>query len=676
MSILTLFSIFACIGVLILAGLVLGKDPSRRLYQVVGLFGIASAIWSLGFAVLYSIADAKSAMFWIRFYELGLVFIPSIFFHFVITFVPQERISWQKYVAYIGYALSVLFSLLIWTPYFATGVTKFSWGFYPTVGVASRAFNIMFVGYVSLGLIELVRYMRASTGRTRNQVKYLLGATTIGFGLGVTNFLPLYGFAKVYPLGHFGAPIAIVILSYAIIKHQLLDIDFVVRRSVIYSALTAVLATAYVTLVFGLGVLFKDLTGLKSLLPVIVFAIIVALTFEPLHRSIQIIVDRVFFRKSYEYRSVINDVRDQLRETVSPSVVTTYLLKKMVDTLQVSHGWLLVYNRRLEIFQIASSVNPLDDIPFSLNLDSSSRLVEFVKSQTGPVVVEGGEGRLLRRDSDREERDKLAGMGVELVAPLRGRNMLVGILVLGDRMSGEYYRGEDLELIASLCDDAAISMENVSLYDELQTSYLNTVKSLVTALEAKDTYTRGHSERVAKYAKEIAIEIGLTDKECQLLYEVSLLHDVGKIGISDRILNKPHKLTEPEYAQVQTHAVTGEKILSAVESLKDGLSAVRHHHERLNGDGYPDGLSESNIPLPARILAVADAYDAMTTKRPYRNAMSEKEATEELKRHSFQQFDPKIVRAFAAVLMAENITKARKGASIKGGHSQRRLRTA
>jgi HD-GYP domain-containing protein (c-di-GMP phosphodiesterase class II) len=676
MGILTLFSIFACIGVLVLAGLVLGKDPSRRLYQIVGLFGIASAIWSLGFAVLYSITDAKAALFWIRFYELGLVFIPAIFYHFVIVFVPQERITWQKYVAYIGYALSLLFSLLIWTPYFATGVTKFSWGFYPTVGIASRAFNIMFVVYVSLGFLELASYMRSSTGRTRNQIKYLLAAAIIGFGLGVTNFLPLYGFSEVYPLGHFGAPIAIVILSYAIIKHQLLDIDFVVRRSVIYSTLTAVLAAAYVTLVFGLGVLFKDLTGLKSLLPVVIFAVIVALTFEPLHRNIQIIVDRVFFKKSYEYRNIINDVRDQLRETANPAVVSTFLLRRMAETLQVSHGWLLVYNRRLGVFQIASTVNPLDEIPFSLNLDSKSNLVEFIKSKGRPVVLEGSEGQLLRRDSDRKERNKLAGMGVALVAPLRGRNMLVGILILGSRKAGDYYRGEDLDLIASLCDDAAISMENASLYDELQTSYLNTVKSLVTALEAKDKYTRGHSERVAKYAKDIATEIGLSDKECQLLYEVSLLHDVGKIGISDHILNKPRKLTDSEYAQVQTHTVTGEKILSAVESLKDGLAIVRHHHERLNGDGYPDGLSESNIPLPARILAVADAYDAMTTKRPYRNAMSKKEAIEELKRHAFQQFDPKIVRAFVAVMMTEELTKSKKSTSIQEEHPRKSLRTA
>ncbi len=253
MSTLTVFSLLACLGVLILSGLVLGKDPSKRLYQVVGLFGIASAVWSLGFAVLYSLKEAESALFWIRFYEMGLVFIPATFYHFVVTYIPQKRISWQRIVVRVGYFLSFIFLLLIWTPFFASGVSQYSWGFYPTVGVASRAFNIMFATYIGLGFIELVRYFKVTSGRKRNQVKYLLASTIIGFGLGITNFLPLYGFKNVYPLGHFGAPIAIVILAYAIVRHRLLDIDFVIRRSVIYSVLTAILATAYVSIVFSLG---------------------------------------------------------------------------------------------------------------------------------------------------------------------------------------------------------------------------------------------------------------------------------------------------------------------------------------------------------------------------------------------------------------------------------------
>jgi HD-GYP domain-containing protein (c-di-GMP phosphodiesterase class II) len=127
---------------------------------------------------------------------------------------------------------------------------------------------------------------------------------------------------------------------------------------------------------------------------------------------------------------------------------------------------------------------------------------------------------------------------------------------------------------------------------------------------------------------------------------------------------------------VQSHTTTGEKILSSVESIKDGLSAVRHHHERLNGDGYPDGLSESNIPLPARILAAADAYDAMTTKRPYRKAMTQTEAIDELKAHSCQQFDPQVVRAFIAVLVRSQRRGRRPILALNNTRHRGQLRTA
>jgi HD-GYP domain-containing protein (c-di-GMP phosphodiesterase class II) len=151
---------------------------------------------------------------------------------------------------------------------------------------------------------------------------------------------------------------------------------------------------------------------------------------------------------------------------------------------------------------------------------------------------------------------------------------------------------------------------------------------------------------------------------------------VGKIGVSEQILNKKSKLTSAEFAHIQSHTITGEKILSTIESIRDGLSTVRHHHERLNGDGYPDGLSEVNIPLAARILAVADAYDAMTTKRPYRNAMTNREAIEELKSHAGKQFDPRVVRAFLAVVISRKANTKEPVANLRDPRGSKSLRTA
>ncbi|MDQ3867747.1 MAG: response regulator [Actinomycetota bacterium] len=183
----------------------------------------------------------------------------------------------------------------------------------------------------------------------------------------------------------------------------------------------------------------------------------------------------------------------------------------------------------------------------------------------------------------------------------------------------------------------------------LQKAYQETVAALASALETKDTGTRAHSQRVQRYALELsgAIEPALAENE-SAKYGF-LLHDVGKIGIPDEILRKPKPLTDAEQRLMRTHTVLGEQMLGGVAFLKGpGLDVVRHHHERWDGRGYPDGLDRLNIPLGARIFTVADALDAMTSDRPYRKARPWQAASEEIVREAGKQFDPEVVEAFRA----------------------------
>lgn len=182
-------------------------------------------------------------------------------------------------------------------------------------------------------------------------------------------------------------------------------------------------------------------------------------------------------------------------------------------------------------------------------------------------------------------------------------------------------------------------------YVELRKVFLQTVKALVQTLDAKDPYTRGHSERVAFWASAIGRQLDLPEEEVELLEYVGLLHDVGKIGIRDAILKKPGIYTQREYSEMKEHPVLGAEILSGITVLGKGAIWVKYHHERYDGTGFPEGLKAEHIPLGARIIAVADAFDAMTSDRPYKAALSVKKATEELQRCSGTQFDPKIVRA-------------------------------
>ncbi|ADG83605.1 metal dependent phosphohydrolase [Thermincola potens JR] len=188
------------------------------------------------------------------------------------------------------------------------------------------------------------------------------------------------------------------------------------------------------------------------------------------------------------------------------------------------------------------------------------------------------------------------------------------------------------------------------LYTNIRQSYLNTVKTLVAVIEVKDPHVRGHAERVAGYALAIARDIGYTDKELTRLHYIALLHDAGKIGIKDRILNKPEALTADEYAEVKRHSLIGAKIIEKINFLSSGADIVRFHHERFDGTGYPAGLRGYDIPEGARILAVVDAFDAMTTDRPYRKAKTKAEALAELESLAGKQFDPQVVKVFKKVL--------------------------
>lgn len=180
--------------------------------------------------------------------------------------------------------------------------------------------------------------------------------------------------------------------------------------------------------------------------------------------------------------------------------------------------------------------------------------------------------------------------------------------------------------------------------------FYRVVEALVRALEAKDAYTKGHSERVADYAAQIARKMGFPEEKIMLLREIASIHDIGKLGISDNILNKKEKLSTEEMDLIRTHPVTGEEILKPLKINKEMLTVVRNHHERHDASGYPDKLSAHNINIFAAIVSTADAYDAMTSSRAYRKALNKEEAVAELKKNSGTQFNPKVVEAFLELL--------------------------
>lgn len=235
-----------------------------------------------------------------------------------------------------------------------------------------------------------------------------------------------------------------------------------------------------------------------------------------------------------------------------------------------------------------------------------------------------------------------------MVFSLKARNRLVGVFILVSFQPGVTFSDKLRRSFYMLVSKAAACIENSYLYNNLQKHYIETVESFAQALEAKDSYTHGHSRQVSLYAGLIARQLDFSSAEIASLEQAAILHDIGKIGISDAILNSRGKLSQSELEEIRKHPLKGRNIVEPISSLAAIADVVYYHHEHWDGGGYPEGLTAHKIPLMSRIIGIADAFDAMTSKRPYRLPLSIKEALLELRKESGQQFDPDLVEIFIA----------------------------
>ncbi len=243
----------------------------------------------------------------------------------------------------------------------------------------------------------------------------------------------------------------------------------------------------------------------------------------------------------------------------------------------------------------------------------------------------------------------MRGLGVKsaISIPLMADSMVLGVLNLAKRRNKPFFDKDDAELLLILAYEAGTALSNCRLFEEVHALYEGSVISLAAAIDARDHYTHGHSRRVAKIATVLSKRLKLSGDIIEKTKLASMLHDIGKIGIPDRILLKPGKLTMKEWSIIKRHPAYAVSILKHLPRLRPIIPIVYHEHERYDGKGYIDGLKGKQIPLESRIIAVADAYEAMTSNRPYRKAMRKDIAVREIKANSGTQFDPIVVDAFA-----------------------------
>jgi len=796
----------------------------------------------------------------VRLTFIGVTLAPTAFASFFAMF-PVDRLARRGpglAIAHVLFLLPVAI-LTLYAGTLALHLPLFDW--------AERVLYVnMVLGFAS-GLALLLRsYFGDCTPRMKQQLRIAVGGTILGtLPFLVLSVLPnVLAVGQQQPVGAegyivdpeitvLGTVLIPLSFSYAILKHQIIRSDVVIRRSVVYAAVTLATTVCYLLTISIFQALYQVITGQSSATTIVLSALLVALAVEPVRRATQSWVERVFFSDIYAYRQLLNSPGLLVNTILSPEELITLVVGTITAGLPVSRISLFVaerggsrYHLRWDRDGWQSKEVVLDrhhpvirqlegggdativDTPLVVVSWAGVRLPPSDGGHDGDAHHGNGHSRN-GRDGNRkaatwksaETVAEIRHLDARVLVPLRAGGQVLAILALGERSDGEPYSGADLEFLDSAAARYAVALDNALLHetvrrqadtdaltgaynhrallerlevaiaeardsgkplavlmmdvdsfkfyndtyghpmgdkvlvaiaealrsvcragdvlgryggDEFVIVLSNTdregayqmadeiavsaeqlafqadgigpislsltigaaampedgetplqliaaadiamyhrkrsttlaastlpdiselpspqFRALIAALEQKDGFVVAHSERVAHWAVRLARALGLSERDQQALRIAGLLHDVGKLGVPDRILNKVEPLTSDERKLVEQHVELSLRLLSDVPNRKEVLEAVAHHHERWDGLGYPQGLRGEETPLFGRILAAADVYSAMTTDRPYRSRLTQAEAAERLKRQAGAQLDPHIVRALLDIVYA------------------------
>jgi len=674
----------------------------------------------------------------------------------------------------------------------------------------------------------LQRYRGSADPIDRNRTMYLM----IGLGImaifSVVNVsVPLLA---LLPTDHLGVLLNALIISYAILRFQLLNIRLVARRGLTY----VILIGALVSIIAGVVLIGFEFFAEQPPFIIILFATLIALLLilaaRPIGQWVQKGIDRLFYRRTYDYRQAILGFGSKMGHILNLDELAKEMLPTMTKALSITQTSLLFQDSDSGDFGVRFAYPKAKDKPGNdLSFNADSPAIAWLDKTGRPLDPEQIDNLPEFKGLWQEEKEQLTKSGLGLLYPLKSRDKLIGILALGEKESGGPYSHEDIELVASIANQAGIIIENAHLFtqaqvrantDELTGLYnhrhfherleqeiargsrfgttfslimldidvfksyndiyghlagdqvlrkighyigssirsidlafryggeefgiilpearlddaykvaerirktiesktssrampitaslgvanwpndgvmkeeiigradaalyhakqtgrnrtclssdilkpetpligteleaqpraLSIIYALAATVDAKDSYTYGHSRKVSEYAVAMSEALKLSQDRMRTIRAAGLLHDIGKVGVPDSILNKKVPLVDEEWKPIKAHPELGVEILRHVIDLVNCLPAIMHHHERYDGRGYPTGLKGDKIPEEARILAIADAYDAMISPRPYRERLSSEKAINELRRCAGTQFDPELVDIFCSII--------------------------
>jgi putative nucleotidyltransferase with HDIG domain len=367
----------------------------------------------------------------------------------------------------------------------------------------------------------------------------------------------------------------------------------------------------------------------------------------------------------------LTDLGAEISSTHNFEEVTRASLHTLLGTLAIPRGAIARFSNRPRLLKIVAAKGLAGALgqKISVGRDEAERLALRAR----PMELESernGLAHFVRRNDDLLKR-----LRAHTSVPMVARGELMGMIFLSEKFTREQYSEDDLEIINTISRHIAMAFynhrlvvslkrkaeENRRLFREMRLIYRDTIRAFGTAIDLKDTYTSGHSERVAKYSEAIAREMGLAGQELEYIGVAAYLHDIGKITVDRAIINNPRPLTEREFSELNKHVTTGYEILSHIRHPWNEIAYMtKCHHEKVDGTGYPQGLKGDEIPLGSKIVTLADSFDAMMTDRPYRSRLPLECALADLQRNAGKHFAPEVVAAFCRLLLKEISGAARE----------------
>ncbi len=376
-----------------------------------------------------------------------------------------------------------------------------------------------------------------------------------------------------------------------------------------------------------------------------------------------------------DYKKELESAARNMILVHDPDSLIKMIVRMMVQKAKISHASFFLYNKEKQGYLLTVSKGSLaKKVPLDLIcIDKDDVLIRFFKEHQS-ILIFGRDALLyeqarlaLKNEKLKKETAQQLGqvlyqmqlLETDVCIPSYFRDQLLGLLFLGRKNNNRKFIDEELDFFIALNSNAAMAIRNAQLFKELESEldhkhqlFVRTTIALAAAIEAKDHYTHGHTTRVTNISIEIAKRIGhksknnFDEKFLENLHIASLLHDIGKIGVPEHILNKRSALTVGERNRIQDHPMIGVGILKPIKELEGSILGVKYHHERFDGQGYPEGLKGEQIPLVASIISVADSFDAMSTDRPYRLALDKKDAINEISSLRGRQFCPRVTDTF------------------------------